>query len=192
MALNMGRLGGATLSPQQARCIELVGEGLTTKEIAFALGLSDNTVDEHIKKAMFKLGAPNRVRAAALYRGALNAAAQPLTAKIVDAQQSNYPQWLGGGTHPVGPDDNLGASETSTLRLKDGERVPFEAQPPPSSPPGQPSEPEPGRDADLLTIMSKIIAIAGALALILTAAPGLVASAERIAAWLRSSANVHP
>ncbi len=52
-----------SLTPQQRRCIDLAGEGLTSKEIARVVELSPNTVDYHIKNAMRILGVSTRVDA---------------------------------------------------------------------------------------------------------------------------------
>ena len=48
------------LTPRERDCLRLVGRGLQTKEIAVALGLAPDTVDEYIGTARLKLGAANR------------------------------------------------------------------------------------------------------------------------------------
>lgn len=53
----------AKLSRRQIQCLELVGEGLTSKEIGRAVGLSPSTVDNHISTAVDRLGARNRIDA---------------------------------------------------------------------------------------------------------------------------------
>lgn len=189
----MGRLEGAALSPQQSRCIELVGEGLTTKEIAFALGLSENTVDEHIKKAMVKLGAPNRMRAAAIHRAAQASTAAPmLTAPQNSAERGRqsdpvpYPQPGGVGISPVNENGIFEPRVATTMLLRDGGDARFGGFPPLQMPPRQPSEAEPERDAQSrLKVVSRVLTIAGAIALILVAAPALINGAEHIATWLR-------
>lgn len=178
----------------------MVGEGLTTKEIAFALSLSENTVDEHIKKAMVKLGAPNRMRAAALYRGTL----PPGAASALSARQSDgptyslpyprpHPQPVGGGISSVSADDISGPELATTMRLRDGGHIRFEGFPPSSTPPRRPSETDPDRDVqDRLKVVSRVLTIAGAITLILVAAPSLINGAEGIATWLRLTTQAQP
>ncbi len=55
-----------TLTPRQAQVLGLVAEGLTTAEIAVALGLRPGTVDRHIAEAMRRLSATTRWQAARL------------------------------------------------------------------------------------------------------------------------------
>jgi DNA-binding CsgD family transcriptional regulator len=52
-----------SLSPQQRRCLLLVGQGKTTPEIAFDLGIADGTVNGHIAAGMAKLGTSSRRQA---------------------------------------------------------------------------------------------------------------------------------
>lgn len=52
------------LSDRQVQCLELVNEGLTSKEIARELGLSPSTIDNHIGSAVRQLGCANRQEAA--------------------------------------------------------------------------------------------------------------------------------
>lgn len=196
----MGRIEGAALSPQQTKCLEMVGEGLTTKEIAFALSLSENTVDEHIKKAMIKLGAPNRKRAAALQRGtpaprtvAVPTASLPDGAACSQPYPLPHPQPGGGGNSPVSPDVIFGPELATTMRLRDGGQTNFEGFPPLPIPPRRSSETEPARDVqDRLKVVSRVLTIAGAIALILVAAPALINGAEDIATWLRSTTQAQP
>lgn len=207
----MGRIAQAGLSPQQSRCLELVGEGLTTKEIAFALKLSENTVDEHVKKAMTKLGAPNRARAAALHR-ASKAPATPLAASppsppppppppapatpppnAPELSAPGHPPSLGVGISPVGPTDVFEASHPATMLLRDSHQARFEGLALSPMPPRQSPETEPDRDVhDRLTIISKVLTISGAIVLILVAAPALVNGAEQIATWLRTMVQAQP
>jgi DNA-binding NarL/FixJ family response regulator len=55
---------------QVLRC---VSHGLTNKEIAYELGMAENTVKNHVNSLMFKLNARDRTQAAhlALSRGLL-------------------------------------------------------------------------------------------------------------------------
>lgn len=51
------------LSERQRQCLELVGEGHTSKEIGRRLGLSPSTVDNHIRSALERLNVSNRATA---------------------------------------------------------------------------------------------------------------------------------
>lgn len=177
----------------------MVGEGLTTKEIAFALGLSENTVDEHIKKAMTKLGAPNRMRASALHRSTKSpsAASVPTAPPPAPADPRQYPQAhpqpVGGGISPVRLEDVSGPEVATTMLLRDGGHTRFEGFPPSPMPPRHLSETESDPDAqDRLRIVSRVLTIAGAIALILLAAPSLINGAEHIATWLRLTTHAQP
>lgn len=55
------------LSAQEKRVIALVAQGLTNKEIALELGLSDKTIKNYLANAMEKLGVSRRSQAAAVY-----------------------------------------------------------------------------------------------------------------------------
>jgi len=50
------RLGGQALSPRESQIFGLIGEGLTNKQIAEKLNLSDHTVRTHRKRLAAKLG----------------------------------------------------------------------------------------------------------------------------------------
>lgn len=53
------------LSPREREVLELLTEGATNKEIASSLGISENTVKNHLKNILEKLHLQNRVQAAA-------------------------------------------------------------------------------------------------------------------------------
>ncbi len=53
------------LSPREREVLELLTEGATNKEIASSLGISENTVKNHLKNILEKLHLHNRVQAAA-------------------------------------------------------------------------------------------------------------------------------
>jgi DNA-binding NarL/FixJ family response regulator len=53
------------LTPAQSAVLELVGGGLTTKEIAAWLAMSPPTVETHVRAAMERLGSRTRLQAAA-------------------------------------------------------------------------------------------------------------------------------
>lgn len=54
------------LTPHQMQVLELLPRGLTNREIGLKLGISENTVKSHLKRAMKKLKAKDRVAAAAI------------------------------------------------------------------------------------------------------------------------------
>ncbi len=56
-----------TLSPQEQKVIALVAEGLTNKEIAVVMKLSDKTVKNYLSKLMEKLQLKRRSQAAVFY-----------------------------------------------------------------------------------------------------------------------------
>ncbi|KQN25025.1 hypothetical protein ASE86_01790 [Sphingomonas sp. Leaf33] len=52
------------LTDRQRDCLRLVGQGLSSKEIAVALGISHHTVDLHLKRAIRAMGTVSRRDAA--------------------------------------------------------------------------------------------------------------------------------
>jgi LuxR family quorum sensing-dependent transcriptional regulator len=60
------RLGGHDrLTPRELAVLRLVSTGMPFREVAKAIGLGEETVRSHLKKAQFKLGARNRTQAVA-------------------------------------------------------------------------------------------------------------------------------
>lgn len=57
------------LTESQKLCMRLVGEGLSSKEIAQATGLAPLTVDTYVKQAVGKIGGANRREAARIFAG---------------------------------------------------------------------------------------------------------------------------
>lgn len=53
------------LTPRERQVAELIAQGLTDKQIAAALVISQRTVEGHVQRMLAKLGFPNRVRLAA-------------------------------------------------------------------------------------------------------------------------------
>jgi DNA-binding NarL/FixJ family response regulator len=51
---------GAPLTPRENEVAALVGEGLTNRQIAARLYLSDRTAQNHVQHILTKLGLPNR------------------------------------------------------------------------------------------------------------------------------------
>jgi DNA-binding CsgD family transcriptional regulator len=70
------------LTDQQRRCLWLAHYRLTSKEIGLALSISENTVNNHLKEAMWRLNANDRRTAAAA--AALDMEADPLVQKWLD------------------------------------------------------------------------------------------------------------
>ncbi len=56
----------AALTPRQAQVLRHVAAGLTNREIATELSLSEKTVDRHLSNAFDRLGVSSRAAAAAL------------------------------------------------------------------------------------------------------------------------------
>lgn len=164
-----------SLSPQQRRCLMLVAEGLTTKEIAFELGVSNRTVDEHVEKAVAKLGAASRQRAAAILRRSV----------LPPDPGAPHPYPLRGEKTPVDQIDQNEPISSATQLLRDGERAPFEGFPSVNVPPAASSEPKQGGAvADRSRIILHVLAITVLLLLILLAMPALVDGAERLAGYV--------
>lgn len=57
----------AALSPQEKRVLALIAEGLTNKEVAVQLGLSDKTVKNYLSTVFEKLHVSRRAEAAVIY-----------------------------------------------------------------------------------------------------------------------------
>jgi len=53
----------ATLTPQQARVLMMLSEGLLNKQIAYALSVSEATVKAHVSAILQKLGVDSRTQA---------------------------------------------------------------------------------------------------------------------------------
>ncbi|HSM40213.1 MAG TPA: LuxR C-terminal-related transcriptional regulator [Afifellaceae bacterium] len=56
---------GALLTPRQSEVLRLVARGLTNREIAARLGISERTVDRHVGDILTRVDAPTRAAAAA-------------------------------------------------------------------------------------------------------------------------------
>jgi DNA-binding NarL/FixJ family response regulator len=52
-----------TLTPQQARVLGMLGEGLLNKQIAYELGVSEATIKAHVSAVLQKLNVDNRTQA---------------------------------------------------------------------------------------------------------------------------------
>lgn len=60
----------ATLTPKERECLRLVGQRLSSKEIAAQLGIAKSSVDTYCDRARIKLGARDRIEAAHLLAAA--------------------------------------------------------------------------------------------------------------------------
>ena len=69
-----GRSADDTLTSREVGVLELVGQGLSNRDIAAALGIAHETVKVHVKNILRKLGVTNRTAAVmtALKRGILH------------------------------------------------------------------------------------------------------------------------
>ena len=56
---------GALLTPRQTEVLGLVAKGLTNREIAERLDLSERTIDRHVSDILTRIDAPTRAAAAA-------------------------------------------------------------------------------------------------------------------------------
>jgi DNA-binding NarL/FixJ family response regulator len=62
------------LTRREQQLVEMMGRGLTNKEIATQLNLSDQTVKNHVHRVLQKVGAGDRLEAAEICRSGLYAA----------------------------------------------------------------------------------------------------------------------
>jgi len=174
----MGEGSFESLSRQQARCIAAVSEGLTTKEIAYSLGLSPRTVDEHIEKAVAKLKAPNRQRAAAIYRASTSAT--PPLAEVPTPSPPPYP--IRGEIFPVEKSADADELNGAVMMLRDGSRAVFNGFPAPTPASAEtPITDEESGQTDLLMTLAKIAVTAAAVMLLLIALPVLSGGAQKLA-----------
>lgn len=67
----------AALTPREREILELIGEGLTNREIGKRLFLSEKTVKNHISRMLAKLGVERRIQAAVLATQHQSAGGEP-------------------------------------------------------------------------------------------------------------------
>lgn len=67
----------ALLTPQQARILQLICEGMLNKQIAFDLSIAETTVKAHVTAIMRKLGVQSRTQAVLIAREASFSALMP-------------------------------------------------------------------------------------------------------------------
>ena len=60
------RKGAKGLSPRETEVLKLVAHGCANREVAERLGISENSVKMHMKRAFYKLGATDRTEAVSL------------------------------------------------------------------------------------------------------------------------------
>jgi DNA-binding NarL/FixJ family response regulator len=80
-ALSNGPSKRPLLSPQEQRLLPLVAEGLTNKEIAGQLRLSEKTVKNYLANIYSKLQIGRRSQVAAFYAGSFKASASPTASR---------------------------------------------------------------------------------------------------------------
>lgn len=61
-----GSAGSGPLSPRERQVLSLLAEGRTSAEVGVALGVSEETVQTHVRRAMTKLDARSRTQAVAI------------------------------------------------------------------------------------------------------------------------------
>jgi DNA-binding CsgD family transcriptional regulator len=158
-----------SLTERQKQCLRLVAQGDKNLAIAYALGVSESTVKEHIQKATKTLGARNRRHAAAL---------------LMDLEKGG----LWDRTPPFWPVDltlPMPASDQPTeATLRDGNDVPTTLVPPPVFHRGEADE-----TLQSLNVALTIVAMAVGFVVILTNYPGLVTLAKSIAASITQSTH---
>jgi DNA-binding CsgD family transcriptional regulator len=100
------------LSRREREVLELVGRGLSSREIASTLGIGSATVETHVRKAMAKLGAERRIEAALLLDS------HSPTGACVDGDAALLLSRLARGDSVSGAASSLGWSRrTATRRL---------------------------------------------------------------------------
>lgn len=104
------------LSPRQQQVLALVGAGLTSRQIGDRLGIGRGTVEAHVRWALIKLGAANRLQAVALAAGH-EPVLTPAAAQIaLDAEQRRLVELLAQGMPLSRAASSLYLSRRSTDR----------------------------------------------------------------------------
>ena len=68
----------AQLSPQEERILELIGEGLTNRQIGERLHLAEQTVKNYLSDAMRRLGVDDRARTLVLLEDGVEVLRMPI------------------------------------------------------------------------------------------------------------------
>jgi DNA-binding CsgD family transcriptional regulator len=107
-----------SLSPRQAECLRLVARDRGAKEIGLLLGISDETVEAHIKTALRKLGSNSRfiaARALAEHEGRTHPVVMP-TEGEEPAKSSPASEGPSYQLHAVGRGDHVLRDAAATSR----------------------------------------------------------------------------
>lgn len=157
-----------TLTPRQAECLRLVARDRGAKEIGLLLGISDETVEVHIKAALRRLGANSRfvaARAFAEFEGRTHPVGIPTGREEP------------GQIHPASKDPSYQMPRVGREHVLHDATVPHEAaQPHGDRSPGMfpPPPASTGGRSDALSPLQRI-----ALAAVIAAAIVIVAAAAR-------------
>ncbi len=81
LSAGQGQSKRSLLSPQEQRILPLVAQGLTNKEIALRLDLSEKTVKNYLANIYSKLQIGRRSQVAAMYAGSFKGSLPPLASK---------------------------------------------------------------------------------------------------------------
>lgn len=84
------------LSSRERQLVELVCFGLTNKEIAGRLHLSEHTVKNHIHRILQKTGAPDRISIVDRYHGSVSIEGSPPVASAGDSMALDHHLRVGG------------------------------------------------------------------------------------------------
>ena len=90
---NLQTRGRSTLSRREQQLVELICWGLTNKEIAGRLHLSEHTVKNHVHRILHKTGATDRVALVDRYHGDVSTVtgiSPPLAASAPEEQVASY------------------------------------------------------------------------------------------------------
>lgn len=155
------------LSRAQLQCLVLVVEGLTSKEIAVALGVSNHTVDERLKRSLKVLGVASRREAGRIVAASGNwAAYQRLVYQSPDLSDDPWPplpQPMPSGFHSGVGSEDLNRSEHFWKFIVD--YLPFPTQ---------------GRETNQLSYTARIVMIVILAIFIALAFGSLVSAVEAI------------
>lgn len=175
----------ATLSDRQREVLRLVSRDHGSKEIARALGLSDETVRNHVKAAMAKLGVGSRYDAARLVR--MHEGDDPRVA-------SDPARVIAISVPPVDPGPGRGGVADAPIVVREA-RAAFDVDL--SSGAGRAPDPrgrrlgtgEKGHGLTGVQVLGWIAVMAAALAVMGIAAAPLARSAQDIANMIESPTN---
>ena len=119
------------------------------------------------------------MRAAAIYRG-------------MQPAEDKHPQSLGVAIAPVSDKPFPEPTPEPALHFHDGGRAEYQAQPAAMLVERQPVTEAFGAAHDRLSVVGKVLTIAGIIMLLLVATPSLVIGVERISTWLLRTTHSQP